>query len=571
MTNLRKLFRGLGGPDILSWPAFVLTWVLAMFGHLATGTIKAPLIEILVIVTAAQCLAFIPLIGLRITFLKSYENSHPWIGLFGILVAGVIRGSAISALLELLDSESNPLWAYRIVAALSSFSLVLVICVMSIHSYRERKRALQDLMRLNDDLLATNLRAREQVTSRNEDVVIQIREVLEQEFLEVFQSSDQEFRQSLQRLAADVVRPLSHDLEQSLPAWHPENREAPSRPSWRQVMQGLSTGKPIRPGMATAFVGLLLLILGARFFPSHLLAVLFIFSPVMWGLFSLGNKILERCINPSRLGRSVALLILVVSASCVIALWLATMPLGDISTHIRLLTFGSLVAIIDALLVSFWYALRAEQERLQIQLDSSAASLRRELALLHQADRLHTKALARALHGPVQMTATAAALKFDDATVAGALSEDLRRDLEQALREALDLVDSHAETALPFEEALKRITSLWEGVCDVIAEISVEARQVLSQDPAVRAAVVEILTDAVSNAVRHGKAKHINAELRYEGDLLLTVTDDGTVAPMPEVTGLGTKVLDECAIEWSREQLSYGHRLTAVIPVTPRF
>lgn len=567
MWHPRTLLRSLGGPDVISTPAFLITWVLAIFGHFATGTINTGLLGILGIVSVAHCLAFVPLVLLRLTLLSSYTNARPLLGLGGILLAGVLRGFTISTLIVVTDLGNKPLWGYRIIAALASFSVVLIVCAMCIHGYRQRVRDLEYLTQLNLDLAATTARAREEVTSRNEDLVEEIRGVLNQEFSRLSISSDEEFLMSVQHLAADVVRPLSHDLERSLPAWKPERNPGSIRVSWRQVAQGLFAEHPIHPQMATLFVSLLLLILGARAFPSQLLLIMLVFIPVFWSLLAAINVFLTRLTSAQQLTRSVVLMIFATGVASFTSLWAATLPLGNTVERSRVFLFGSVVATIDVLLVSFWFALRNEQERLSAHLDASALSLRRELARIHQTDRLHTKALARALHGPIQMTATASALKLDVAKSSGLTNESLRGDIERSLREALDLVDIEGGFTLSLPEAFDRITSLWEGVCTVQINVSQDAELALGEDVAARAALIEIITDAVSNSVRHGKARNVICDLSCEHDLILTVTDDGDGTSGNVVAGVGTKVLDECCVEWQRESLDTGQRLKALIPI----
>jgi PAS domain S-box-containing protein len=69
---------------------------------------------------------------------------------------------------------------------------------------------------------------------------------------------------------------------------------------------------------------------------------------------------------------------------------------------------------------------------------------------------------------------------------------------------------------------------------------------VLVDDHAVATHLYRIAQEAVSNAIRHGKAKEILLELRFEGDrILLRVTDDGVGLPrdLGKARGMGLRIM----------------------------
>ena len=567
-SSLRRSLGGLGGPGIASWPAFIFTWILAVFGHLTTGSIEVHLPLLLLIVTIAQLFAFIPLVMLRYRFLKVDQNLQPWLGLAGIILAGVLRGATVTYLLYVFKINSEPMLAYRIGTALVGFSFVIAIYVLAAHNFRERGKYLKKLARLNEDLAKTQSRARMQVAHRNDATIVQIRATLETEFTRISKASNPELVDALKHLAAEVIRPLSHDLEHALPAWHPENeqRENDTQLRWRQAVDGLISDRPLSTGMATAFVAMLVLVMGTRFFATQLIHVLLIFIPIMWGLLYSANILLAQIRKTTKLTYSLFCLVGMVALVSYVSLYVSAVALGDLPVRMKFVTFGSYVATLDVLLVCLWFALRREQERLQINLKDSSLQLRRDLALLHQADRLHTKALARALHGPVQAAATAAALRLTALEKLSNINETTRAEIEESLQKSLDLEHLNSHAALPLDEVLNRITLLWDGVCEVKTNVSSDAYHVLEVDVPARAVVVEVIAEAVSNAVRHGGATHVYSEVNFDGDLQLSVIDDGSGMSEILETGVGTKVLDECALDWKRIGIPSGQNLTAVIP-----
>jgi hypothetical protein len=65
--------------------------------------------------------------------------------------------------------------------------------------------------------------------------------------------------------------------------------------------------------------------------------------------------------------------------------------------------------------------------------------------------------------------------------------------------------------------------------------------------------VVDLLVDAVANAAMHGRAKNvwISAEWTADDEVGITVANDGSTE-LGEGRGLGSALLDESCVKWSR-------------------
>ncbi|MFM8896155.1 MAG: hypothetical protein ACKOE2_12500, partial [Actinomycetales bacterium] len=202
-------------------------------------------------------------------------------------------------------------------------------------------------------------------------------------------------------------------------------------------------------------------------------------------------------------------------------------------------------------------ALRATTEMLQVH-----------LARLHQAQWYQQKALSRALHGPMQSAATAAALRMDAAVRSGQASAALVDELRTSLLRQIDVLGADEPEALPLQEVLDRVIGTWDGLCEVIIDVGDRARTGLDDDLVLRAIVVEIVSEAVSNAVRHGRATraHVILSVQSDGMLLVRAVDNGLNATPDRGRGLGSRLLDECAMHWSRQANVDGHTLQALLP-----
>ncbi len=170
---------------------------------------------------------------------------------------------------------------------------------------------------------------------------------------------------------------------------------------------------------------------------------------------------------------------------------------------------------------------------------------------------------ARALHGSVQTKLTAAALAL---TLGGDHADDatILRSLDQARQALLNPLPS--ETPSTRDEhtlgpGLYDVTRPWMGLC----EIDIDTTRCPDDHPAAHSCAL-IVEEAVTNAVRHGKARHISIQVTDSADgLLITVADDGHVAA-PTSPGLGSQIIDQLTTTWSREDRGeHGTTLRAII------
>jgi signal transduction histidine kinase len=169
----------------------------------------------------------------------------------------------------------------------------------------------------------------------------------------------------------------------------------------------------------------------------------------------------------------------------------------------------------------------------------------------------------------MQSAATAAALRLDAAVRDGQPTQTLLEEVRASLLQQVDVLGVDEPQVLELDEVFDRIAGTWQGLCAVQIAMDEAAEQVLADDPVLRSIAVEIISEAVSNAVRHGQAA--NASVRVSapgaGALVIEVADDGQDRRGPAGSGLGSQLLDECTTNWSLREQEQGHQLLAELPV----
>jgi signal transduction histidine kinase len=198
--------------------------------------------------------------------------------------------------------------------------------------------------------------------------------------------------------------------------------------------------------------------------------------------------------------------------------------------------------------------------------------LERSLVLLRQTQWLQQKALSRALHGPVQMAVTAAAIRLEDSLLDQRAPVPDIEAIRDTLIDALDALTVESDSVTSLLQVGQRLSATWEGICTIDLHANAQIEFLVREQPALRACLVDIVSEAVTNAIRHSGASTASITMRVADPELpvlhVEVESNGRYAGEGERGGLGSRLLDECTLSWSRTPTAQGQLLTAEFPVT---
>jgi len=178
----------------------------------------------------------------------------------------------------------------------------------------------------------------------------------------------------------------------------------------------------------------------------------------------------------------------------------------------------------------------------------------------------HVASLARetaqSLHGSVQTRLVTCAMVIEHA----AATED-ESTLNLALTEALSALAApvkatHAASTLSTEVARK--VALWEGFCTFNVQIDPAAsRRFQPEAPAVG----RVVEEAIANAIRHGKATHIDIDVTADTNQTFSVTiSDNGVGPQGGIPGIGSAYLTQVSQgRWALSPTVAGSQLVVIL------
>jgi two-component sensor histidine kinase len=115
------------------------------------------------------------------------------------------------------------------------------------------------------------------------------------------------------------------------------------------------------------------------------------------------------------------------------------------------------------------------------------------------------------------------------------------------------------------------LAATWEGVATCEIELMGMSEDELSRDPVLMNTLRELFSELTFNAIKHGGANRVSLSISRASDntIELTCIDNGNRPTDSGRVGLGTKLLDECALSWKRETVGLGTRTAVMLPFSP--
>jgi hypothetical protein len=154
----------------------------------------------------------------------------------------------------------------------------------------------------------------------------------------------------------------------------------------------------------------------------------------------------------------------------------------------------------------------------------------------------------------------------------GEVTPELVDQVREDIKAKLDVLGDSTREAVPFAEGISSVVTTWDGVCQVEAVIDPDVSTLLEGDAPLRACLVAIAIEGVSNAVRHGGSTAVDLRMSIDGDAGVVLVYVASRAPHREelpslrISGLGMRQINDCAITWNLEVKPDGQILRAALP-----
>lgn len=551
---------------------FSVLWVsLVQVGEGAAAGESAASIPIrLTLLFVVQILMFaFPYLTWRLICPRVRERNWTWLLLVALLVGAVVRGIALGFLLTLVGLTNSPELVFRIVASLTHMAVVVVLLWVVVSEVRGVQSRRRQLLTEREQLMRLQEAAQRDLAHLSDRATDEIRRSILDSLGGLQATNSSELGERLRVTIDDVVRPLSHYLAAQPSAWTapPASRES-SRVDWSLAFrEGLDPARihPVIVPIVLIWLGLPIHLF--RFGPTitaAYVATVLVAIPAFW----LARKVaIGLTAGRSAGAKATAFVIAVLFGGAVLGL--ATLPyMQDEPQPFVFVAAAPLLALLISAPWAIAESARDQNRELESGLRESTADLRWTLVRARERYRQREGALAHALHGRLQASLAAAYLRLDRAVAQGADDATLLVSLQAEVLESIQALDVLSAEPDPIDKLITLTQSNWSGAADLNFTVGAQARDALAGDPLCARAVNDLIPELVFNSIRHGGATAIDVRLEVADarTLSLSVGDNGSGDLTSSRYGLGSTLLDEATVHWTRSRSETGTTTTCLLP-----
>lgn len=565
--------------DSASGPAAVTNRVFALFA--------LPAIVLLVVgnvqyfVAAPIRWVFISAVGYAVTIAvmmlfratvlpEQGRGPKPLLTSVAFITAGVARGFSIQLLgvfLEVVPEDqllfrliSGPLFVY---GALGSLAII--------ESSRLRhEKTLSALVAEKAELDELRGGIRERIRIQKAELLQQVQTVLNpaMELVrnELAKTGAADLSLKLRSVIENVVRPLSHNIGTSTSAIDLGIKAVTAKSNLRATskykIDRISVGGVLVPELATFATASIAISAHLLYFPNTAIYASALTLAIIYGFTKLTKVLFDRIWLPVTL-TSLIVIFLAIGSAIVVNAGMLWVGLKIPSTQLTQLAISETFIF---MLIMTMQVIRTRRKALESEMINVISDLGILNSQLRQEVWLNRRKIAAVLHGSVQGALYAGAIRLAKSEEPSAQEvEQVQTDILKAIGK-LDVADGSERLV----DVLDQIKDVWEGAVEIVLpELDAKTIEVLEANSVAGACVAEVIRESVSNAVKHGQAKHIRVDLELKPNHLaeVTVTNDGEPVSSAAKAGYGSSILDEVAYDWNLESTSGKTVLTARVAV----
>jgi two-component sensor histidine kinase len=211
-----------------------------------------------------------------------------------------------------------------------------------------------------------------------------------------------------------------------------------------------------------------------------------------------------------------------------------------------------------AILLAILNATRAEVASVKAELNALTDELRWEAARAQELSRQQKRLLTFILHGQIQATMEASFLRLQNAISSESGVEKIQLELSMNMSNSVDLLSASIRTPEPLNSLFEKVAIMWNEIVTIEYRASEDVIEKIQSDPVCHVTISDLVTELTFNAVKHATASDIRVDIA-EGaarTVTLSVTNNGSSYVETSRRGLGSKLLDDSTITWSRSSVA---------------
>jgi signal transduction histidine kinase len=506
----------------------------------------------IVVFTLHLLVFFTLLVATRLYINRVSPAYVPIILFLTICLVGLGRGYLFDVWLYSWEIAETLRIGFRMRSSLLNTAVSFVIVVIAIANTRRHQMIAGQLLRERARLENTKSVATEQIEQFHQTLVTSISAELKLRVENMSGKSAREFLSMLHELINKVVQPLSRNLATQNRPWTPDFISSPKlKISWRTLLS--RSFNPRKVNYVTIPLLLTLIVFPTALLRSSLIEVTLGLMLTNGVAIFLG--FLFRKIYIKRHGSTLEyfIVISVTGLSLGIA---STYLTRDYENKNSLLLPGLLFYFISSMILSLISGAEEQRTAAASELKLTVEQLEWNVARIRESQRQDYRRLSRNLHDRVQAELSSKYLELEKLIAHDNLPNDQLLTVIAGFHRLIDGLSNRQESTDPIDVVIEKVRENWSSIAKISLESDPKILKTIEEDLLCRTSIIDVIPELVFNGIKHGKATEIDLLLELIGEerVRLSVIDNGSFEKVESATGLGTTILNEACISWTRER-----------------
>jgi len=469
-----------------------------------------------------------------------------------IIIIGGLRGYLLDYYLLLFSVTEVNDAGFRIASSIANFSISALLATIAVGRIREHAQSVQKLMTDQYRLAYVEMVTKENLDEFEEKQVEPIKKQLLSSLKLIKTQSVDQALLTIRKTIDEIVQPLSRNLEELISNWNPpEVKQTELKIDWKKAISTATRPAEVNVKLTPVVLSLI----GTPTMVNNyglITGLIVIIQSLLTGYFLYG--LVKRVISKLFKGSLGYLLILLTSG--LIQGLLSLIWTYSIDSSFAILILTPAAALVSGFFISLNNSATNQALGVAKDIEKTTKDLSWGVSRIRNEQHQRSRNLGRKLHGEIQAQFASAFLIIqnnqNDPAKAQAMVIDLASGLEKDVEKLSDISTKNQK----LDEMIEKLKQTWQGVAVINFEANQEVINNVDKDNLCSTALLDIIPELCFNSIKHGQASEVEVSLTQINPktILLQVKNNGLIGDSDSQKGLGTKLLDECAISWHRNR-----------------
>jgi two-component sensor histidine kinase len=472
--------------------------------------------------------------------------------LFFIILISGLRGYLLDYFLFEFSVTEATNTGFRITSSIANFTMSAMLATIAGGRIREHAQSVQKLLTDQYRLAYVQMVTKENLDEFEEKQVEPIKKQLLSSLKLIKTQTVDQALLTIRKTIDEIVQPLSRNLEELISNWNPpEVKPQELKIDWKKAISTAARPQEVN----VKFTPVVLSLIGTPTMVNNfgfVTGLLVIGQSLLTGyfLYSLVKSVISKVFKGS-LGY---LLILVISGLLQGLLTLIWTYSIDSSFAILILAPGA--ALVSGFFISLNNSATNQALDVAKNIEKTTKDLSWGVSRIRNEQHQRSRNLGRKLHGEIQAQFASAFLIIQNNQNDPAKAQSMVINLASGLEKDVEKLSDISTKNQKLDEMIEKLKQTWQGVAVINFEANQEVIDNVDKDNLCSTALLDIIPELCFNSIKHGQASEVEVSLTHINPkiILLQVKNNGLVGDKDSQKGLGTKLLDECAISWHRNR-----------------